>query len=132
MAHAVIACIALGALALAGPWRANAQAVIDPTRPPAEFLVPGGHSAADSVPAGGAGQIIILSRDRKAVTVNGRTASLGGRLGEATVTDISDRGVTTRKDKVVDQIRLYGNVDKRLSIPAELAKPQDRTRQVTP
>ena len=42
MAHAVIACIALGALALAGPWRANAQAVIDPTRPPAEFLVPGG------------------------------------------------------------------------------------------
>jgi len=114
----------LGA-AMAWVQPARAQGLVDPTRPPPEFAASTAGKAVSPVPGGG--QIIILSRERKEVTVNGQTAKLGGKLGEATVIDITDSRVTTRKGAAVGQINLYDEVDKRMALPQE-GRLDDRNR----
>ena len=112
---------ALSTLTLGVATSANAQGLTDPTQPPPELRGQGNNGNALPVP--GAGQIIVLSRIRKEVTVNGQTAKLGGRLGEATVVDITDSHVTTRDGALVEQIRLYGDADKRVAPPQRGVKP---------
>ncbi len=98
---------------------AAAQGLIDPTRPPAEFLMPTGNAAAVAVPAAGGGQVIILSSSRKEVTANGQTSKLGGKLGDATVVGITDSEVTTRNGGLIEKIRLYGNIEKRTGVQSD-------------
>jgi hypothetical protein len=109
----------------AGAW---AQALSDPTRPPAEFLGPAGDRAVTSVPVAGGGQIIILSGGRTQVTMNGQTVKPGAKLGNATVTGISDSQLTTRTNGHIEKLDFYGGVEKRMTNtgPAETAAPTRR------
>ena len=107
---------------------AAAQGLVDPMRPPPEFMpaVPGAPVLPTAVPAGaigGGGQIIILSRDRNQVTIDGLTAKLGGKLGDARVERLTDSSVVTRNAGVVEELKLYNNVEKRLVAPAAERTP---------
>jgi MSHA biogenesis protein MshK len=94
-----------------------AQGLNDPTRPPREIL--GGAAgtfepAVSSSPA----QVVIISRDRRQATINGRTVSLGGRYGNATLVRISDEEIVLQRPEATETIKLYSSVQRRKHWPA--------------
>ena len=97
---------------------AFAQGMSDPTRPPPEIL--GGAAGPSDAPAGGSpAQVVVISKDRRQATINGRTVDLGGRYGNATVVGISDQQIVLRRPDSTEVIRLYSSVDRRMRQPSE-------------
>ena len=112
---AILAVIA----ALGGP-RVLAQGLSDPTRPPPEILgrsADGYEPAASSSPA----QVVIISKDRHQVTINGRTVNLGERYGNATVVRISDEEIVLQRPEATETIKLYSSVQRKRHWPATRA-----------
>jgi len=68
---------------------ASAQALVDPTRPP---NVVGGEQGVESEPRTEL-QSVLISRARRVAIINGETVMLGGKVGEARVTKISETEV---------------------------------------
>jgi len=94
-----------------------AQGLSDPTRPPPEIL--GGRAvapepAASSSPA----QVVIISKDRRQVTINGRTVGLGERYGNATVVRITDEEIVLQRPEATETIKLYSSVQRKKHSPA--------------
>jgi len=94
-----------------------AQGLSDPTRPPPEIL--GGRAvapepAASSSPA----QVVIISKDRRQVTINGRTVGLGERYGNATVVRITDEEIVLQRPEATETIKLYSSVQRKKRSPA--------------
>jgi MSHA biogenesis protein MshK len=111
----------LAVIAALGAPRALAQGLNDPTRPPREML--GGAAdayepAASSSPA----QVVIISKDRRQATINGRTVNLGGRYGDATVVRITDEEIVLQKPEATETIRLYSSIQRKKHWPA--ARPE--------
>jgi len=110
----MVAYLTLGlALAIAlGAPRVLAQGLSDPTRPPREII---GGSAAAYEPAGSSSpaQVVIISKDRHQVTINGRTVNLGERYGNATVVRISDEEIVLQRPEATETIKLYSSVNRR-------------------
>lgn len=90
MKIAPIACLLIAALALTGA--AQAQAMRDPTRPPARFLDPAQASEAAAPQAAGL-QTIKRTGKRRAALLNGEWLRPGERAGEATVEKIDDQSL---------------------------------------
>ena len=101
-----------------GTPRALAQGLSDPTRPPREII---GGSAGAYEPEGSSSpaQVVIISKDRRQVTINGRTVNLGERYGNATVVRISDEEIVLQRPEATETIRLYSSVQRRKHWPAE-------------
>ncbi len=108
-ARAVIAVLA---------WSASAAALAqasmaDPTRPPL--------GAAEADPAGSGAatrggmrlQSVLISNTRRLAVIDGRTVPLGGEIGGATLTSISETAVTLRRGDEVETLRLHPGVDKK-------------------
>jgi len=89
-----------------------AQGLNDPTRPPLEVL---GRSAGGYEPAEGSSpvQVVIISKDRRQVTINGRTVKLGEHYGNATVAKITDEEIVLQRPEATETIKLYSSVLKR-------------------
>lgn len=105
------------ALGLAAGVAGNAcgQVLADPTRPPDTFRPPlGGTPAAPAASQFSSQPVVILSSDRRQVTINGQTVPLGGRIGDAKVIRISDTEVVLQSTDSIETIRLYGAVEKKL------------------
>jgi MSHA biogenesis protein MshK len=103
-----------------GAPRSLAQGLNDPTRPPREILggAPGTFEAAvSSSPA----QVVIISKDRRQATINGRTVSLGGRYGNATLVRISDEEIVLQRPEATETIKLYSSVHRKRHWPAARA-----------
>jgi MSHA biogenesis protein MshK len=103
-----------------GATRSLAQGLNDPTRPPREIL--GGSAdayepAASSSPA----QVVIISKDRRQVTINGRTVNLGERYGNATVVRITDEEIVLQRPEATETIKLYSSVQRKKHWPAAQA-----------
>jgi MSHA biogenesis protein MshK len=103
-----------------GATRCLAQGLNDPTRPPREIL--GGSAdayepAASSSPA----QVVIISKDRRQVTINGRTVNLGERYGNATVVRITDEEIVLQRPEATETIKLYSSVQRKKHWPAAQA-----------
>jgi MSHA biogenesis protein MshK len=93
---------------------AHGQAFTDPTRPPDVLRTPAAGDARASAPARlSSPPVVILSGDRSRVTINGQTVLLGGRIGDARVTRISDTEVVLQSATGTETIRLYGAIDKK-------------------
>jgi MSHA biogenesis protein MshK len=94
-----------------GTPRVLAQALSDPTRPPREII---GGSAGAYEPAGSSSpaQVVIISKDRHQVTINGRTVNLGERYGNATVVRISDEEIVLQRPEATETIKLYSSVQR--------------------
>ncbi len=100
--------------------RGLAQGLSDPTRPPREILggSPDGYEpAASSSPA----QVVIISKDRHQVTINGRTVNLGERYGNATVVRITDEEIVLQGPEATETIKLYSSVHRKRHWPAARA-----------
>jgi len=94
-----------------------AQGLSDPTRPPREIL---GGSVDRYEPAAGSSpaQVVIISKDRRQVTINGRTVSLGERYGNATVVRITDEEIVLQRPEATETIKLYSSVQRKKHWPA--------------
>jgi MSHA biogenesis protein MshK len=106
--------------ALTAP-RVLAQGLSDPTRPPREIL---GGSADAYEPSGGSSpaQVVIISKDRRQATINGRTVNLGARYGDATVVRITDEEIVLQRPEATETIKLYSSVQRKKHWPAAQAE----------
>ena len=80
-------------------------------RPPREII--GGSAAYEPAGSSSPAQVVIISKDRRQVTINGRTVNLGGRYGDATLVRISDEEIVLRKGDATEVIKLYSSVNRR-------------------
>lgn len=108
--HATLWMMATAALlAIAG---AQAQALSDPTRPPAATA--GAPTSGEEAP-GTQLQSILLSSGRKVAVINGNMVPLGGMVGEAKVVRISETEVVLKKGDETEVLKLFPGVDKQPS-----------------
>ena len=95
---------------------AAAQALQDPTRPPATALepTPTGAGAGTAVAGAASGfQAVIRRPGRKAVAViNGQMVELGGKLGDATLVKLSDTEAVLRGASGTEVLRLTPAAEK--------------------
>lgn len=127
----------VGGLALIAALTAShAQALPDPTKPPAgidKLLAAPGDAATAEPAAAGLQAIIRRQGTRPAAVINGEYVVLGGRLGEAQVVAIGDDTVTLKSASGTETLKLAPDVDKVPSKPgAEEArrKPRQAAREV--
>ncbi|MEG1055404.1 MAG: MSHA biogenesis protein MshK [Janthinobacterium sp.] len=95
------------ALGLASPG-AQAQALDDPTRPPAALWAPA--SAAPVVAARPQLQSVLISNQpggRRLAVIDGQTVKVGSKVGDAVVTEIHDTAVLLRRGKSLETFKLY-------------------------
>ena len=111
-----------------GAPRSLAQGLNDPTRPPREILggADAGEPAANLSPA----QVVIISTDRRQATINGRTVSLGGRYGNATLVRISDEEIVLQRPEATETIKLYSSVQRKKHWPAAQAEAAGKHEEV--
>jgi MSHA biogenesis protein MshK len=95
-----------------------AQGLSDPMRPPREILG-GAPDSAEAPASGSPAQVIVISKDRRQATINGRTVNLGERYGDATLARISDEEIVLERRDSTEVIRLYSSVNRRMRLPAE-------------
>lgn len=100
--------LALGlALSLAWPG-AQAQALDDPTRPPAALWAPA--SAAPVVAARPQLQSVLISTrpgGRRLAVIDGQVVRVGSKVGDAVVMEIHDTSVLLRRGKSLETFKLY-------------------------
>jgi MSHA biogenesis protein MshK len=89
-----------------------AQGLGDPTRPPRE-ITGGSAGSYEAETSSSPAQVVIISKDRRQVTINGRTVNLGERYGNATVVKISDEEIVLQRPEATETIRLYSSVQRK-------------------
>lgn len=94
------------------PGTAMAQAMTDPTRPPAalaaEAPVGGGEGAVTQVRQL---QTVIISPTRKAAIINGVLVNLGGKVGDAVLTRVAEDEVVLRSGDSREVLKLHPAVE---------------------
>ena len=86
----------------------QAQALDDPTRPPAALWAPA--SAAPVAPAQPRLQSVLISTQpggRRLAVIDGQTVKVGSKVGDAVVTEIHDTAVLLRRGKSLETFKLY-------------------------
>lgn len=101
-------CLMLG-LTLNMAWPgAQAQALDDPTRPPAALWAPA--SAAPVVAARPQLQSVLIATQpggRRLAVIDGQIVKVGSKVGDAVVTEIHDTAVLLRRGKSLETFKLY-------------------------
>ncbi|SFV05040.1 MSHA biogenesis protein MshK [Pseudoduganella namucuonensis] len=98
------------------PVLAAAQAVGDPTQPPAMLVAPGGEPAASSGPAVPQLQSILVSREpggRRVAVINGEMVRKGMKVGDAVVERVGETEVVLLRGKTRETLRLFPKAEKR-------------------
>jgi hypothetical protein len=83
-----------------------AQALADPTKPPAELSV----SPGETVPTNSL-QSIIISPTRRAAIINGQTVELGGKSGDDRLIEVSESRVVLQGANGRQVLSLFPNVE---------------------
>ena len=94
-----------------------AQGFVDPTRPPTSIASPVAEGAGPVEASGPVLQSILISPSRVVAIISGQSVKVGDRVGEAKVIKISDNEVTLRTGSDVKVLKLFSNVEKKLSPP---------------
>jgi Fe-S cluster assembly ATPase SufC len=126
MAQRVTFALLAGAL-LACPQAHAQTALADPTRPPESVHPAGEPGSAEGT--GGAGPrllSVLIAGHRKLAVIDGRTVAPGDKLGEATVAEISETGVTLKRGTEVQTLRLYPGIEVR---PVKRQAPAAKERE---
>lgn len=88
------------------PALSLAQALVDPTKPPAELSAsPGEPAPTDKL------QSIILSPTRRAAIINGQTVELGGKSGDDRLIEVTESRVVLQGTKGRQVLSLFPNVE---------------------
>lgn len=117
------ACVATGAA-----W---AQAVTDPTRPPAGF--DSGMSAADAATDGGGAtlQSVLISPTQKAAIISGVMVKLGEKYGDAVLVKVAENEVVLKSGGTQQVLKLHPGVEKREIVPVAQKGSQSRGKAKT-
>lgn len=106
MDSTVIARLTLLALLPLLPVMANAQALIDPTRPPdAPSLADGAVAEARKGPQ--LQSVLVSDNGRRVAVIDGRTVRVGDRVDGASVAGIAGTSVVLKRGKATETLRLY-------------------------
>ena len=97
---------AIAALPLAA---AQAQALVDPTRPPASVAKPG---AEEPAPPGTQLQSVLISTGRRLAVINGNTVALGDMVGAARVVKITETEVVLKTGEETEILKMYPGIEK--------------------
>ncbi len=90
-----------------------AQAIKDPTRPPAG-LGAAGEPAAAQVPTGGPVlQSVMLSPTRRAAIISGQLVSRGENYGDAVLTEVAEDHVVLSRGGSLQVLKMYPGAEKR-------------------
>ncbi|TXT24521.1 MAG: hypothetical protein FD134_1472 [Gallionellaceae bacterium] len=84
-----------------------AEALPDPTRPPAEF---GASPTQAGTPQESGLQSLIISPARRAAIINGHTVELGGRLGDSKLVEVSESSVVLQGPQGRRTLALFPDV----------------------
>ncbi len=93
------------------PAAAGAQALSDPTRPPAALL--GAEGAAVGTAGAPVLQSVIISPAVKAAIINGEMVRLGDAFGNARLVKVSENEVVLKEGDEEQILKLYPGVEKR-------------------
>lgn len=97
-----------------------AEALIDPTKPPAEISAPPAQAGRVATPEGDRLQSIIISPTRRAAIINGQTVELGAKHGEAKLVEVNESGVALQGAQGRQVLTLFPGVEiKRKEPPME-------------
>lgn len=88
------------------------QSLVDPMRPPNVTVTPGDQGTETVAPSTQL-QSVLISRSRKLAIINGQTVALGGRLGEATVSKISETEVVLQYPDRAEVLKLLGGIERK-------------------
>lgn len=89
---------------------AQAQAIDDPTRPPAALWTPAASEAAPPKPSRPQLQSVLISNKpggRRVAVIDGQIVRQGGKVGDAVVVEIRDTAVVMRRGKTLETFKLY-------------------------
>ena len=85
----------------------HAEALPDPTRPPAEI----GTTAQVAAPKETGLQSVYISPIRRAAIINGQTVELGGRFGSSRLVEVSESGIVLEGAQGRRTMALFPGVD---------------------
>lgn len=103
------------------PLTCAAEALQDPTRPPAALSMPQG-SAAALAPSGPQLQSVQISAGRRSAIISGQRVRLGDKVGDARVVRINENEVVLKGGSGLQTLQLFPNVDKRVIIRTQRYK----------
>lgn len=98
-------------LGVTGAARAQTASLTDPTRPP--IIEPERSGDAAPIPPGPQLQSVLISPSRRVAVINGSAVSVGAKLGDATVTAISEDAVILRYADHKETLYLLPGVERR-------------------
>ena len=123
---------ALPLLLLTLPSAVGAEALRDPTRPPAEINTPSS-VAPHIAPSAKTGlQSIIISPQRRAAIINGQTVELGEKYGKAKLIEVNERGVVLMGEQGKQTLTLFPSVNLKLKAEASPTKPSSPPHSLSP
>lgn len=103
------------------PLAAWAQVLPDPTRPPMEIGDGTGWSAQQAAPAAAKGLLsVIISPERCAAIIDGKTIRLGEKYGDATLVEIRAQGVVLQGEHGRRSMELFPGVGVKVTAPQPL------------
>ena len=112
---------ALPLLLLTLPSTVSAETLRDPTRPPAEINAASSVAPLTAPPVKTGLQSIIISPQRRAAIINGRTVELGEKYGNAKLIEVNERGVVLMGEQGKQTLTLFPSVN--LKLKAEIFPP---------
>jgi MSHA biogenesis protein MshK len=111
-------CVLAGVLASSAPTHgALGQSLSDPTRPPSTSGAPGPQGDADAPST--VLQSVLISPGRKLAVINGAVVPLGAKVGDATLSSISETEVVLTYSDRTEVLKLLGGIER---IPATRAR----------
>lgn len=111
---------------------AVAEELPDPTRPPASVTAPVAASDAVESPPSGL-QSVIISKTRRAAIIGGETVELGGKYGDAKLTEVNEGSVVLQDAQGRQVMTLFPDVkmtNVKITQKEIKAKPQSRAGKV--
>ncbi len=106
---------------------ADAQALIDPTRPPSAVATEDTAMGQIST-TGPVVQSVLISSRRVEAIISGQTVKVGDKVGDAKVVKITENEVVLRNGKDSQELKLFPNIEKRWN-PTRLGTKADNRRQ---
>ncbi len=110
--HFAVRCFVIFAF-LFSPLACAAEALQDPTRPPAELSMPQGGAEA-LAPKGPQLQSVRISTHQRSAIISGQRVKVGDRFGDTKVVIITENEVVLKGSSGMQTLKLFPDVGKRI------------------
>lgn len=111
------------------PVSCCAEALTDPTKPPASISAPAAQSDVAAADKPASLQTIIIAKNRRAAIIDGQTVELGGKVGEAKLIEVNTANVVLRTTQGRQVLTLFPDV--KITSSKTEAPPMPAHKKVT-